>query len=229
MFNDIFTTCEALSEEALARYAELEMSGGTPQEQFAEVRAHLDRCTDCAERYADLLALLQAEAAGRVPPVSARHRFDLGFLPKKPKAKGVPDRASWRLDELGRLIVEFSTELLRSLQPPVYQPAFAVAGLKSKGDPRTLYKFVLTEALEGLEMTLSAERSRNDPDRCDVVVLVDVSEGKEERSLAGIEVHLKQGEQERDTQWTNGLGEAVFENISVDTLGDLVFEITPST
>jgi hypothetical protein len=80
MFNDIFTICTVLSEEDLAQYAEFEVTGQKPDEQLPAVRAHLDECPDCAGRHAELLALLQAEAEGKVPPLPHSHSFDLRFL-----------------------------------------------------------------------------------------------------------------------------------------------------
>ena len=81
MLSDISTTCTGLQEETLARYAELQMAGRRPQEEMPQVGAHLQECPDCAAQYADLLALLQAEAKGEVPAVSSSRPFDLSFLP----------------------------------------------------------------------------------------------------------------------------------------------------
>ena len=80
MFSDLFTTCKVLSEEYIAQYAELERTGQKPDEQLPAVRAHLDECPDCAARYAELLALLRAEAKGEVPLSPRSHSFDLRFL-----------------------------------------------------------------------------------------------------------------------------------------------------
>jgi hypothetical protein len=80
MLGDVFTNCTALSEEVLARYAELEIAGQEPDKQLPEVGEHLHECSDCAGRYAELLALLQAEEGGSVPPALSRYTFDLQFL-----------------------------------------------------------------------------------------------------------------------------------------------------
>lgn len=80
MFTDIFTTCSALSEEVLAQYAEFEIVGQEPDKQLPEVGAHLDECPDCAGRYAELLAVLRAEARGEVLPMPPSRPFDLQFL-----------------------------------------------------------------------------------------------------------------------------------------------------
>jgi hypothetical protein len=80
MFGDIFTTRTHLSEEALARYAELEIAGQAPDEQLPAVGVHLSECPDCASRYAELLAMLQAEVSGEVPSVLPSRPFDLPFL-----------------------------------------------------------------------------------------------------------------------------------------------------
>jgi hypothetical protein len=80
MFSDIFTTCTALSEEVLARYAEFEITGQEPDKQLPEVGAHLGECPDCAGRYAELLALLRAEVEGEVLTMPSSRPFDLQFL-----------------------------------------------------------------------------------------------------------------------------------------------------
>jgi hypothetical protein len=80
MFESVYTACAVLSEETLARYAELEIAGQEPGKEWPEVSAHLDECSDCAGRYADLLALLQAEARDEVPHAFSSRPFDLGFL-----------------------------------------------------------------------------------------------------------------------------------------------------
>ena len=80
MFGAIFSSCVDLSEEVLARCAELEIVGQAPGKQLPDVAAHLDECPDCAGRYAELLAALQAEMSGEVPSVAPGHPFDLGFL-----------------------------------------------------------------------------------------------------------------------------------------------------
>jgi hypothetical protein len=80
MFGDIFTTCTSLSEEVLARCAELEIAGQEPDKQLPEVSAHIDECSDCAGRYSELLTLLEAEVRGEVPSVLPTRPFDLQFL-----------------------------------------------------------------------------------------------------------------------------------------------------
>ncbi len=80
MFRDVFTVCTTLSEEVLARYAELEIAGQEPRRHLPKVGAHLDECPDCTRRYEELLALLRAERRGEVPPVPSARPFDLQFL-----------------------------------------------------------------------------------------------------------------------------------------------------
>lgn len=81
MFGDIFSTCTDLSEEVLAQYAELVIAGQEAGRQLPGVGAHLDECPDCAGRYAELLALLQAEVGGQVPATPRPYLFSLQFLP----------------------------------------------------------------------------------------------------------------------------------------------------
>jgi hypothetical protein len=139
-----------------------------------------------------------------------------------------PIHIPWRLDELaGRLIIEFSAELLRVLQSPAYQPADATVGLKSKKSSRTLCQLSLKEAVKDLEVTITAEETRDDPSRCTVIVEVNIPSRGGWPNFADTEVVLKRDEQELETQLTDAFGEAVFEGIATDDLAHLVFEITP--
>jgi len=106
MFGDIFTTCTALSEEDLAQYVELEMAGHEVNRQLPEVKAHLDECSDCAARYAELTELLQAEASGKVPSVVPRHAFDLRFLTQADPEERTSGLDLWQMLRQAKEIVE---------------------------------------------------------------------------------------------------------------------------
>jgi hypothetical protein len=125
------------------------------------------------------------------------------------------------------LVIEFSAELVRTLQAPAYQPAYAAARLKSGRSQRVLCRFSLKEAIEDLEVTITAEERRDDPAQCTVIVEVNVPSRGGWPNLAGTQVTLRRGEQELETQLTDAFGKAVFEDIRTEDLANLVFEITP--
>ena len=214
-------------QDFLPDYLQAEMDGRAHQDRWRPVALHLETCPHCSAVYATLsdLAELAYGERGVEPPRYPVPK--LPFLRAKKAASPQPLKIPWRLDEVGRLIIEFSAELLRALQVPAYQPAYATIRLKSDQARRVLYQFSLKEAGEDLEVTITAEERRDDPARCTVIVEVNIPSRGGWPNLGGTEVKLKRGEQELETQWTDAFGKAVFEGIDTDDLGHLVFEITP--
>lgn len=214
-------------QDLLPDYLQAEAEGQAHAPRWRQVAFHLKTCPHCSEEYAtlsDLIELAYGEQGVEPPhyPVP-----DLSFLRpvRLPQPVGIP----WRLDELvGRLIIEFSAELLRALQPPAYQPAYATIRRKSEKS-RTLCQLVLKEAVKDLEVTITAEETRDDPSHCTVIVQVHIPSRGGWPNLADTEVVLKRDERELETQLTDAFGEAVFEGIATDDLAHLVFEITPRT
>jgi hypothetical protein len=90
-----------------------------------------------------------------------------------------------------------------------------------------LCRLSLKEAVEDLEVTITAEEMQADPTRCTVIVKVNVPSRGGWPNLAGTEVMLKRGQLELDTQTSDAYGEVVFEGIATDDLAHLVFEIAP--
>jgi hypothetical protein len=216
--------CEAL----LPEYLQAEMEGQAGETQWHPVTLHLETCPHCAEVYAALLDLtrLADGKAGAEPPGYPVPEFP--FLHSREATTPPPLKAPWRLDDLGRLVIEFSAELVRTLQSPAYQPAYAAARLKSDKSQRVLCQLSLKEAVEDLEVTITAEERRVDPTYCTVIADVNIPSRGGWPNLAGTKVTLKRGKQEMETQWTDAFGKAVFEGIRTEDLAHLVFEITPS-
>lgn len=214
-------------QDLLPEYLQAEMDGRAHEVQWRPVALHLETCSHCSAVYASLrdLAELADGRRGREPPHYPVP--ELSFL----RAEGAPEpqplKVPWRLDELGRLVIEFSAGLVRALRAPAYQPAYATARLKSARSQRVLYQFSLKEAGEDLEVTITAEERRDDPTRCTVIVEANVPSRGGWPHLGGTKVTLRRGEQELGTQLTDAFGKAVFEGIPIDDLGHLVFEIAP--
>ena len=220
-------TCQEC-QELLTGYFQAEMDGRAHTEKWRPVAFHLETCPHCSEMYAaltDLMGLAYGEQGVEPPHYPAP---DLPFLRAKRAAPPRLPQVDWRLDELGRLIIRFSAELVRTLQLPAYQPAYAAAGLKSARAQRILCHLSLKEAVEDLEVTVTVEEERDTPANCTVVVAVNIPSRGGWPNLAGTRVTLKRGDDELETQWTDAFGKAVFEGISTGDLPHLVFEITPA-
>jgi hypothetical protein len=212
------SACEA----QLAEYVDAQVMGIEPTEDFAQIELHLQVCPHCARAYRELLGLVTSAYIERVPRPARKPRFDFSFLQTEPA------ELFWWWDELGRLIIEFSAELVRALRPLAHQPAYAM--VKSPKSSRTLCQLSLKEEVgEDLEVTITAEEMRDDSALCTAIVEVNIPSRGGWPKLANTEVTLKRGEAELETQLTDAYGEAIFEGISTDDLAHLVFEITPRT
>ena len=206
-------------QDRLPEYVEAERMGQAEGVQWRPILLHLETCPHCSAAYVELKELLKLSSGGCGREPARSPVPDLSFLGSDED----PLARAWRLDDLGRLIVAFSAELLRTLQPPAY----ATAGLKSAGAPGTLFQLALKESIEDLEVSILADEERGDPSLCTLSVRVNIPSRGGWPHLAGTEVSLRQDERKIDVQWTDAHGEAVFERIAVDRLPHLVFEITP--
>ena len=205
---DIVTPDCAPCQQQLAAYIDAELAGLPADARFPAVAAHLDQCSACQQAYQELKVLLALERSGELaaPPVAPA--FDFGYLPPRPaRLSPQPASRSWRLDELGRLVIQFTADLLASLQGPALQPAM----LKS-GAPAGL-RYELTDELDDLRVCIEAEPQWGDPQRMAVEVEVDIPSRGGWPHLAGNLVTLRSGADLIDEQETDAFGKVVFENV----------------
>jgi hypothetical protein len=215
-------TCQEC-EELLPEYFQAETEGQVATPRWRPVARHLAMCPYCAAEYAtlsDLSALAYGERGAEPRPYPEPN---LSFLGPK-KAKSLQSvKPFWRLDERGRLLIQFSAEFVNAWQPPAY----GLVGLKAGQSFRTLAKFSLEGAIEDLEMVITVEEKRDDPARCTIVVEVNIPSRGGWPHLAGTEVTIRQNKLALDTRLTDAFGRAVFEAIPTSALSQLVFEIVP--
>ena len=244
--------CQAC-QAGLAAFVEAELDGQAAAGLFPIVAKHLETCVTCRQEYIELKSLFTSERQGgfEQPPVPAA--FDFGYLqigpfseersnltPQDPAAfdfdypqigpfseersnltpENPAARQPWRLDTLGRLVIQFSVDLLRSLQPPALQLSYL------KGDAPASLNYALTDQIDDLNVRISVEPSRRDPQRTSVEVEVDIPSRGGWPNLAGSTVTLRRGaEQLLEEQETDAFGKASFEDVSAEDLPLLVFEI----
>ncbi|HDQ74104.1 MAG TPA: hypothetical protein ENN19_18720 [Chloroflexi bacterium] len=217
--------CQAL----LPEYLQAEMAGRAQDEAWREawspVTFHLETCPYCAAVYAslfDLVALAQGER-GAEPP--SYPEPDLPFLELEPEEARRAFDLTWKLNELGHVIIQLAEGAARALERVSSQPAYAAV---KSGAERALGQFTLEEAVEDLAVILEIEKSRDDAAYCIVIVTVDIPSKGGWPNLAGSKVILRYGEEELGTQWTDAFGTAVFEDVQRADLERLTFEIVPS-
>jgi hypothetical protein len=210
-------------EEQLPDYLQAARDGQAGEVRWRRVAYHLETCPVCAATYAELSELAAFAFGERgaeppsypVPDVSFLHAGKTGSSPAPP--------IRWHLDDWGRLIIEFSAELLRAFQPPAYAPR----SLKSDKSSRVLYQVALNKAVEDLAVTITAEEDPDDPSQCTVTVEVDIPSRGGWPHLADTQVIIKRGEGKLETQATDPFGKAVFEGIAAADVEGLVVEIRP--
>lgn len=210
-------TCAACKTR-LPEYVDAQVTDTELEGDFSDVELHLQVCPHCAREYRALLDLVTLAYAEETPQPARQPQFDLSFLASE-------SPAPFRWDDLGRLIIEFSAELMEAFRPPPDQ--LAHAAVKAGEAPRTVCRFALEEADEDLNITITARETRGDPAHCTVSVDVDIPSRGGWPNLAGTQVTLNRGAEALATHVTDAFGKAVFEEVRVDDLPRLIFKITP--
>ena len=138
----------------------------------------------------ELRSLFASERQGRFEQPPTPGEFDFGYLqigpffgersnltvrPDEPARPPKP----WRLDTLGRLVIQFSADLLRSLAAPDFAASYL------KGDVPASLNYALTGQLDDLNVRINVEPSRRDPQQTSVEVEVDIPSRGGWPNLAG--------------------------------------------
>jgi hypothetical protein len=214
-------------QDHLPDYLVAEANQQADAAQWHPVALHLQTCPHCSAAYATLAHLTEL-AEGRRGVEPAHYPIPrLPFLQDKQTGSPQTVRIPWRWDEGGRLVIEFSAELLQTLQSSTQQPAYATERHKAGRSPRIIYQFSLKDAAEDLEVTMTAELAPNTPAQCVVIVEVMIPSRGGWPHLAGTEVTLRRDDQELGTHATDAYGKAVFAGVAVEDLPRLVCEIQP--
>lgn len=209
-------TCDS----QLAAFVDAELAGAAVEARFPAVAAHLAQCSHCQQAHQELRALLHLERAGKLAVPSAPARFDFSYLPSRPPAAAAPAQPKpWRLDALGRLVIEFTAELLRNLPGPTLQPAML------KGEPLASLRYELADVVDDVAVRIEVEPQRRNPQRLTIEVDVEIPSRGGWPHLAGSVVALRRGDELIDKQETDSFGKALFDGVPAADLPQLVFEI----
>lgn len=217
-------TCQEC-QELLPGYLRAKEEKMDAQPWWRQVAVHLSACPSCQADYRALaeLAAFATGEQGAEPP--AYPVPDLSFLKAEPHPTARRPGVRWWPDELGRLVVQLSDELLEAVQ---FRPLRAAStGLKAGPAAGALFELSLPAAAAGLAVTITGEGEPGEPDRCTLLVSVEVPGRGGWPHLAGSQVILCRRGQELDRQWTDAFGQAVFEGVEIAQLDTLTLEITP--
>ena len=198
---------------ALPSYVTAMALGQAPGAQYLDVAAHLHSCPACNHELDQLLELVIPVYRGQVAPAAGYPEFDLSFL-RANAARPSEPRPSWFIDNLRRLVVEFSEPLLVALRQTAY--AQAVRG-------PAIYHYEPAPAPSNLGLTIDVFADERVADQGNVQVLLDLP-SRDPFDQSGLLVNLRVG----DLHWegtTSTTGSVTFASVPLKELARLRIEI----
>jgi hypothetical protein len=207
--------CQAC-ETDLALFVDAELNGQPAAKLFPAVAEHLATCASCQQEAAELTRLLAAVQEERAVQPPRPASFDFSYLPRPAAPQ------PWHFDKLGRLVIQFSADLLRSLQGPLLQPAFL------KGDAVRGFELTAAQGLDDLQVTIHADPEAQQPGVVDLTVSVDIPSRGGWPNLAGVEVIWRQGDTTTAVQITDAFGQASLRGVPQAALAEISITIAPT-
>lgn len=212
-------------EEAILAYAEVVQEGLPLSRSMAIAKEHLLQCASCRQIYEESKALYALGDEPPIPPTVQPPKFDLSFLPSPQCDNNVEDAKhrwrNWAMDNLGRLVIEFSTQLLDTVQPAP-QLAFAKSGPGQSNC--SLFDLTIDE-YDDLAVQIEGKQSRSQPEKCDLAIAVDIPSRGGWPMLGGIQVAVRRGDLLLKSQETDAFGQASVTNIKQADLPKLVITV----
>lgn len=200
------------AREAFPEYAAAVALGQAPEAKFRQLAAHLGDCPTCRAEFEELLALVMPTYQGQIAPAGIYPQFDLSFLRAKPDPS--PRPPNWQIDNLRRLVVQFSEGLLVSMQ--------AAASAQPTRGP-LLYRYLPAPPPGDLGVRIDIFASAHAPDRGNIQLSIDIPI-LDPFDQPGTRVRLQAGEH----VWagiTNASGSLTFPAVPLDLLARLRVEI----
>ncbi|MCL4863968.1 MAG: hypothetical protein KJZ93_31460 [Caldilineaceae bacterium] len=218
-------TCRAC-QDALLDYIDAQTTQQEVGAEFAAVEQHLARCPACADAYRELMELTTLAYAANLPTPKRLPTFDFAALEQR--ASSVTHKPYW-WDEFGRMILQFSADLLASWQPPALAPAYS--GLKAGEETPALTQFTIEEHEQDLIVTVTIRAEGDEGEnagRCAIEVAVEIPSRGGWPNLADIPVMLKRGDEPLARSFTDAFGKAQFDGIARGDLPQLSIEVDPN-
>lgn len=146
---------------ALASYAARLILGGAPERDHPQIAEHLAGCAACRAELDEIIAIA-TPLYQRHPTLDASApAFDLSFLQAQTPAAPI---RHWWYDQIGRLIIQLSEDLLRALTPQI-------AAIATRGDQTPHHLRI--ETPQGLQVSLEVLVDPDDPAHATIQVIVD--------------------------------------------------------
>jgi len=185
------------------------------------MRLHLAICPVCSQARDELVELAEAGEGrpGLTPSFTPRPR--LSFLSPRPESQAQARTRPGIVGEISRVVIRFSHEIRRSLQPAMPAPPVA-AGLRS-----SVGQVVVKDAIDDLKVVVEIQQDLDSPERCTIFVEAQIP-SRDWPHLDGTAVTLRQDDRDLDTQLTDSYGRVVFDDVLIDDLPSLAIVVQPS-
>lgn len=188
--------CDRIREH-LADYLERQERGLPADAIDRDVAAHLATCADCRELLNEITLVAAASVDAEIAPVPAGATPDLSFL------RPIQAQRAQTGDDVGRIVITFSAELLASMRPPQSERAV-------RGQPRYHYDNEC-ESDRDLAVSIDIHDDEQADDRAQIIVQVRPAR-RVAFDQAGAHIHLSAGDFAAEAA-TNELGRAVFAGV----------------
>jgi hypothetical protein len=100
--------------DLLPQYVAVVLGGDDPAARYPEIAAHLAGCSSCA---ADLVELMNLAVAAYIDQDSPPPAYPTPILSGLSRPAAIDPRKLWRIDDLGRMLLEISAVLLARARP----------------------------------------------------------------------------------------------------------------
>jgi hypothetical protein len=193
---------------ALPAYAASIILGDDPESVYPHVARHLAGCSTCRAELGEIVALA-TPLYHREPVPAATPAFNLSFLTAQ---QGAPEpQRHWWYDQLGRLVIQLSQDLLRSLIPPA-------AAIATRGDSIPQHQ-LRVESPQGIRVTIEVLVAPDDAAHATIQVVVDQL-AKDPLDQPSVTVTLRASAQTWSVT-TDPIGVATFHGIPIATLPEI--------
>lgn len=216
----------AEAPEQLYAYIEAELEELNAALMFPDIHRGLASNRALQNSYAELRELLVMAREDRLVEPPFIPTFDFSYLQQQPTPE-VLVKNSWSFDHIGRLVIEFTSELLQVIRPLDLQPAMVKSMHDSNSDK--MYHYKLEQQVEDLNVEIGVKPDRTNPSNCHVAAWIAIPSLEGWPNWKNSLVVMKIGDEKLQSQATDAFGRVLFDPIEMALLPQLTFEVTPVT
>ena len=214
------------SADLLYAYIEAELDELNAALMFPEVHRDLAHSSALQEAHRELSELLTMEREDRLiePPITPS--FDFSYLQQQAAPSALLEN-SWNLDRVGRLVIEFTTELLQSIRPLDLQTSLVKSN--QGANVNNMYHYILKDQVDNLNVEIGVKPHQDNPQQCHVAAWVGIPSREGWPNWKNSRVEMKMEQEVLQSQLTDAFGRVLFDPVELANLPRLTFEVTPVT